>query len=731
MEIEIPTGSNNWIEIDKDKWNSASESQKTSFYRAEENKYKQDQIDQDQSVQRQQNIEAENSTLGEKLSGTARGVGQGLTLGFGDEIEAGLKTGFGLLGNYDEKVGDIRDKISDFRVSDPGLAIGSEIGGAILPAIASGIFSGGTGTGAVATATAGRLANAGRTLANPVSKGISNLSKSVDKIPGASFLASKTPNLYQGMKTGAGYGAVYGTGTAESDPDANVFEMAKDRAKGLAGGGAMGMAFGGAINPVIAGGIKGGSAILDGLKKSMGNKNALERNVNKTILNASNRDGGKALSNIADDLDNPTVLADAGENISDLGYATQQVQNANRNNVNDTIIGRNNEQGARILDVVKSTANIGDDKLGYEFIDELAETTKRLSRPAYKEAYEINIPANKFKDFFTGSRKDTMLKASKIAKEELDIDGISVPALNKMWDSKSGTAFGSFDDIMSQDLSTEFLHSIKRGLDTMIKKETKIIDRAFKEVSPKGLKYTKLKNEFDEIIKNNNPTFKDVQKMYSSQKALSNAFERGKKYSSTSSRQIKKELSEMNPQEIEAWKSGMITKLEDVANDKTLSSNFLNQVDGSNKLNDIFKILLAGDPKKYEAFKNVLKQEKSMRSTFDKLRTNSNTNSKSKASEEFAESGKSVFDADGLYGLTRNIIREGIKKGKDVVSGGTNSERAKLISERLFTTSKTEQKKVLEALSNTNKELAKEVEKRLRSANTITRGLTIGSQSGD
>ena len=53
-------------------------------------------------------------------------------MGFGDEIEAGLKTGFGLLGDYGKIVGDIRDDIDAFRFSDLGLAYGSEIGGAVL-----------------------------------------------------------------------------------------------------------------------------------------------------------------------------------------------------------------------------------------------------------------------------------------------------------------------------------------------------------------------------------------------------------------------------------------------------------------------------------------------------------------------------------------------------------------------------------------------------------------------
>ena len=67
----------------------------------------------------------------ESLAGVGRTALQGLTLGFGDEAEAGLKTGFGLLGDYDETVADIRSNIKDFRRENPELALGLELGGGL------------------------------------------------------------------------------------------------------------------------------------------------------------------------------------------------------------------------------------------------------------------------------------------------------------------------------------------------------------------------------------------------------------------------------------------------------------------------------------------------------------------------------------------------------------------------------------------------------------------------
>ena len=76
--------------------------------------------------------EPKEQSTAESLVGGGRTGLQGLTLGFGDELEAGLRTGFGLLGDYDETVGDIRKNIKDFRRENPALALGLEVGGGLL-----------------------------------------------------------------------------------------------------------------------------------------------------------------------------------------------------------------------------------------------------------------------------------------------------------------------------------------------------------------------------------------------------------------------------------------------------------------------------------------------------------------------------------------------------------------------------------------------------------------------
>ena len=86
----------------------------------------------------------EELSLGDSLAGGARTVGQGVALGFGDEIEAGLRTGFGLLGDYDKTVKDVRGNIKDFREENPYGSLALELGGGLL----TGVLGAGTLGGA-------------------------------------------------------------------------------------------------------------------------------------------------------------------------------------------------------------------------------------------------------------------------------------------------------------------------------------------------------------------------------------------------------------------------------------------------------------------------------------------------------------------------------------------------------------------------------------------------------
>ena len=96
-------------------------------------------------------------TTGDVVTDFARAAGQGLTLGFGDEIEAVVRAGFDRNRSYSDIVKDVRGQIKEFRKRNPASAIGTEIAGAILPTIAAQFIPGMGQTASVANTA--RLAN--------------------------------------------------------------------------------------------------------------------------------------------------------------------------------------------------------------------------------------------------------------------------------------------------------------------------------------------------------------------------------------------------------------------------------------------------------------------------------------------------------------------------------------------------------------------------------------------
>lgn len=128
--------------------------------------------------------------------GIARAVGQGLSLGFGDEIEAFAKSGF-TDKSYDEELATVREQLAQFKEQNPVAAYGGEIAGSIIPSF--------TPLGAL-----GKVGQA----------------------------VSKMGSTGRAATSGAVQGGIYGAGAAEGD--------LKDRATGGAVGFGVG-GFGGSV----------------------------------------------------------------------------------------------------------------------------------------------------------------------------------------------------------------------------------------------------------------------------------------------------------------------------------------------------------------------------------------------------------------------------------------------------------------------------------------------------
>ena len=192
-----------------------------------------------------------------------RAIAQGLSLGFADEILAGLQAPFGegsLSENYGKALQQERDVLKQYRQDYPISSAAYEIGGAILPAI----FTGGAAAPAAATRTAAVLGG-----------------------------------LTRGAVGGAKTGAVYGFGSGEGD----VFNRAANMGvQALTGAG-----FGGALG-AIGGTLKGsGGALMNWVRNKMGNR--IAGVVSKEVQRLAEQ-GGLTADEVIDGVANGRIMAE-------------------------------------------------------------------------------------------------------------------------------------------------------------------------------------------------------------------------------------------------------------------------------------------------------------------------------------------------------------------------------------------------------------------------------------
>lgn len=148
--------------------------------------------------------------------GLARSVGQGLTFGFGDEIEAGVRAPFSDR-SYGEIRDGIRDRMDQFREDRPVAAYGSEIASSAL----------------VPGALAARAAQAGVGLGRSVA-GAAGLS-------GAAYGAGTAENVEDipaEAAKGAGAGLAFGTVSTAAGPVARAAARRIPESSGLMSGAA-------------------------------------------------------------------------------------------------------------------------------------------------------------------------------------------------------------------------------------------------------------------------------------------------------------------------------------------------------------------------------------------------------------------------------------------------------------------------------------------------------------
>lgn len=203
-----------------------------------------------------------------------RTAAQGLTLGFSDEIEAALRNPFNAE-RRGETLAEIRGGILDYQEARPYESLGYELGGAVLPAIAS--F--GTTAPVTGAVTGGRVASR--------------------LVPQFLRGSGTIPSTVRAAFGGAATGAAYEAGTGEG----GIAERAADAVTGVAPG-ALGGAAGRAI---LTPALRGASSLVNFARQRLGGGGGRAVTAELRRLAA---EGNKSLDEIADDLISGRIMAE-------------------------------------------------------------------------------------------------------------------------------------------------------------------------------------------------------------------------------------------------------------------------------------------------------------------------------------------------------------------------------------------------------------------------------------
>ena len=352
-----------------------------------------------------------------------RSIGQGLTFGFADEIEAGIRS----LGSreYDDLLNEVRGAVKEYQQARPMEALGYEVGGAALPAIIGSLFTGG-GAGAASAAS------------------IASRFPTIAKVAGVAAPTS----IKQAVGYGAAQGALTGIGMGES---------VEERAIGGLIGGATGGALGGAVqaaSPYISDAATG---VFDYARRKLGNRGS------KAVENELKRlasESGKSVDEIVQGVADGTIMAENKTLLDAVrGYRAAGGEAATR--LQSAMEGRPKMTRDRAMQEISQYLSDIDDPNILRAMSQTADEARIAEKAAYAP-FKTQLAS----DDIVGEIKDAVKSVPEAA-----------AALNKIYKSKTGEK--PFVTIkkgvveFANDLTVEQAEVVRRTLGDVASKEFK------------------------------------------------------------------------------------------------------------------------------------------------------------------------------------------------------------------------------------------------------------------
>ena len=645
-------------------------------------------------------------------------LGQGLALGFGDEIEAGLTSAF-TDESYSDAVNRIRGEMDAYRKDNAGKALAMELGG--------GLLTGGIG--------------AGRAAAGAAARGAMGAIKS-------------------GALTGAGIGGVAGFGSGRDTLENRL----TNAAIGAGAGGVLGAAL-----PAAGGAIKSGVNRLRAATDTLSDA-GVQRTADLKILQKLQQEGmtpTQALARLKQaqrDGVSDTMIADVGgESVRGLAQGATAVSGKARTLAEEALDTRQAKSGFEIADDVMG--NLASGKSATQATEEIIERQSanaagdyrrafmELDQPkivdsgfgdlvnsagfkrAYLEARKLasydDVTLPKFEDFAASaskkSRSDLEMQLNRLMAQN-DITQRGLRTHREMLKTQSAETIRDASPSLALQkaakladeidalpkLTFQQAHYIKMGMDAAI-------DTGKRRGSLSNVeqgKLTGLRQTFKERLFDENPAYKEANARFAGDAALRDAIDVGKKIFSGTADDLKPIVKNMSESEREAFRIGVAQAIRDRVSNQRDLANSAQDLFGKDRFRGLLREAFP-DAKSFADF------EKRMTARINQEVTRSRTKPSGGSKTAFAqEDAKDVVrDAE----LFTNLLSGNIGAvGRDVVTrgGGLGAKVGTRVAGDLFDTNLGNQREILRRLS----QLRRGEKQRLRQS--AQRAARVGGRAG-
>ena len=573
---------------------------------------------------------------------SARAVGQGITFGTLDELEAALRTGSISGADYERQRNQLRAQQKQFGEDMPIVKTSLELGGGF----------------AVPFGAARQVAKLA-----PETQAL---------ITGTSIMGQAG----RGSAVGATTGALSGYGYSEKDAVSDTIM-----------GSVFGFGLGGTVPLIIN---KAGSVIRNVLNASgIGDQATASSKMLANYLDKDNLSPKEAFDALEElrriGVPNP-VIADLGKNLNDLAYNAYIVQSKAKGTTANFLESRLIDQPNDIVQGLVEKAGLAKNVNGYEYLTALAENQASKANAAYPNAYRLDIDARPFRTYVD---RPVFIQAYKEAERRASVKGQTLPPLDSIRNAQS--------------VPTDILHKIKMGLDDLIEKET---DAVTTKVTRYGRDLINVKNEFNDKIKSLNGDYAKANAEFADDERIRKSFQMGQKYQQLDTKEAVANIKKMNDDEKEAFRLGMMADINKRVdrfksgdftrevfksnNQKLLIRNaFSDTLDANGKV-----VKSAQDA--YTDFSQYIKGLEQQSKTAKKIIGGSPSGERLSTQAEASELGsitQSLTSGD-LTGTALGLLKTGLARSR-----GISGETSEALQKRLFTTDPIEQRAVLDELN--------------------------------